>query len=99
MAKCLARITRTFKKAKAEAIWPIVNGETNTHADKYPEECSGEVRALVRVEQEPYFGGTDYRLVAEIECSRCRFPWIPGWPEFRHRVAMEQKLDVSELVK
>jgi len=62
-------------------------------------ECGGKIVITVEIEVEPYMGGEDHRLAISIVCSRCKYPYVDGYQDLRHSVAMGGKLDVTKLLE
>ena len=54
--KCEALIIRTYKTRKAACVWPRnMNGVETHHKNVGP--CGGEVTAVLKAVEEPYYGG------------------------------------------
>lgn len=89
---CQARIMKEFKTRKADSAHPNFKD-----FDKYAP-CNGEITITALVKSVADWGSTDYILAVEIDCSRCKYPYVENWNEFRHQVAMAQKLDVTTVL-
>lgn len=92
--KCQAVIIKTFKRAKAEVIWPAP-GVTYPHA----ETCGGDVTVRVRAVDEPEWGGHTATMEVTWMCSRCRYPWVPGRNAFDSAARAYDGFDVTKMLE
>jgi len=82
---CQSHIVRAFKKAKADCEWPeCYSGNEvaiNPRVARLPV-CGGEVTIKIRSVDEPDYHSDHYAAMEiDIQCSRCKNPWFPGWRE------------------
>lgn len=92
---CLADVTREYKRAKADSLWPVKNGVVDPQAEvRNP--CFGKVTALLKAEQVPEWGGTSTELRVEWTCSRCKSPFVAKRPEIDAAV-LSGSIDVERL--
>lgn len=75
---CQSRISREFKKAKADSVWPEYypsgHPEANPNAEGLPI-CGGTVSVAVSVSAGCSCCSTN-ELELELTCSRCKMPWV-----------------------
>ena len=83
--KCEALIIRTYKTRKAACVWPRnMNGVETHHKNVGP--CGGEVTAVLKAVEEPYYGGVSAALSLELTCTRCKYPFVTGLFELQSAV-------------
>lgn len=95
--QCQAHIIREYKTTKAGSVRPSYYA-----IDKYPEVCNGTLTAAIKMEAEPYYGGTDWSLELEVTCSRCKNGWWPGMEAMRRAVRSnytDQSFDITPLIE
>lgn len=90
MIKCQSRITKTYKKAKADCMWPESVYGPVPEALLYPE-CGGDVKLSLYLSQ-----GCCCHESSELEimseCSRCKNPYYPHKLEERNSITYIEEL-------
>jgi hypothetical protein len=99
--KCISRIVREYKKAKAKSLWPKycpdgIYWVDNPHAEGL-EVCGGEVRVEAELGWEPYYGGAESVIEIKEICSRCDFPFYDQY-ELVHTAVDTMSVDITALL-
>jgi hypothetical protein len=98
MLKCEARLYKTYKRSKAEPIWPRCRpGGTwidNPEAAKYPV-CGGDVTINVTAVAGMYYG--EIELEIEETCTNCKHPYHKLTP-FIDSARVNQRVSLTDLL-